>query len=373
MAISIDQYIDITSGVAGATLVKDRELILRVFTTSIILPALTVREFTSSKDVGAVFGLSSSEYLIANKYFAFISKSITAPKKISFYKTDATPLLTLINSSDISNNFGTFMFVDELLVADITAVANWNTEQNVRYGYLVPVTTANAVEITGALANTGGSIVTMRENSTSWDEVIPAMLLASTDYTRPNSTKNYMFQTPSFNATVTTDLNKQLYDGLKVNYVGQTQQGGQKISFYQTGVMFDTNFTSANTFFNEVWLKARIESLFLGVLLSEERISANIQGRNTAMSILAQAASEALNNGTISVGTELTLPQKLAIKRLTDNDFAHTDVSDKGYFVGGEFKSTLDVNGVATYFFDYILVYKKDDVINKVNGSNIAI
>ena len=84
MAISQKRYIDITSGVGGGAAASNRELIARCFTTSEFAPFGSVMEFTSLDNVGLQFGTESDEYAFASDYFGFVSKNITAPKKISF-------------------------------------------------------------------------------------------------------------------------------------------------------------------------------------------------------------------------------------------------------------------------------------------------
>jgi hypothetical protein len=84
MAISFKRYVDIVSGVGGGAGVRLRDLILRLFSSSTLVPEHTVIEMESAAEVGAYFGTSSSEYLRAVFYFGFVSKLITAPKKISF-------------------------------------------------------------------------------------------------------------------------------------------------------------------------------------------------------------------------------------------------------------------------------------------------
>jgi len=89
MAISLDRYVDITSGVGAASSVATRELIGRFFTANTLLPTNSYREFTSSEQVGEYFGFSSDEYNRAVFYFAWVSKNITAPQKISFARYNA--------------------------------------------------------------------------------------------------------------------------------------------------------------------------------------------------------------------------------------------------------------------------------------------
>lgn len=93
MAISITRYVDITSGVGAGVSVSRRELILRLFTTSALVPTDAVVEFESASDVGSYFGTSSEEYARAAFYFGWVSKLITAPQKLSFasYRPAATP------------------------------------------------------------------------------------------------------------------------------------------------------------------------------------------------------------------------------------------------------------------------------------------
>lgn len=84
MSISIKKYVDITSGVGGGATVKERELILRLFTKDAKVPAGVVMEFTDINDVATTFGTASEEYKRAVPYFSFVSKMMTKAKKLSF-------------------------------------------------------------------------------------------------------------------------------------------------------------------------------------------------------------------------------------------------------------------------------------------------
>ena len=86
MAISIKKYINIVSGVGAGTSVRTKDLILRIFTQSQFISPNTVIECESAEDVAGVFGYGSEEHKRATFYFSYISKTITAPKKISFFR-----------------------------------------------------------------------------------------------------------------------------------------------------------------------------------------------------------------------------------------------------------------------------------------------
>jgi len=97
MAIEFKKYIDIVSAVGGSGGVRLRELVGRIFTQSDLMPAQSILEFTTAKDVGTYFGFTSTQYARALFYFSFIGKQVTSPKKLSFASwnsVDTAPRIT---------------------------------------------------------------------------------------------------------------------------------------------------------------------------------------------------------------------------------------------------------------------------------------
>jgi hypothetical protein len=86
MAISIRKYVEIISGVGGGVGVRQRELVGRLFSEDTKTPGGAVVEFSDADSVGVYYGFASPEYLRAVFYFSFVSKSITAPKKLGFVR-----------------------------------------------------------------------------------------------------------------------------------------------------------------------------------------------------------------------------------------------------------------------------------------------
>ena len=89
MAISQTKYVNIVSTVGGAETVAQRELIGRIFTQSLLVPADSVIEFSGGAisalaSIADYFGVTSNEYSRAADYFSFVSKKGTQPSKISF-------------------------------------------------------------------------------------------------------------------------------------------------------------------------------------------------------------------------------------------------------------------------------------------------
>lgn len=84
MSISIARFIRIVSGVGGASGVRERDLIGRLFTASPRVPVSEVLEFGSAGDVAAFFGADSPEARRARFYFGFLSKSLGRARALSF-------------------------------------------------------------------------------------------------------------------------------------------------------------------------------------------------------------------------------------------------------------------------------------------------
>lgn len=504
MAISFSRYVAITSGVGGGFGVRQRDLILRLFSTSERVPARTVIEMDNADDVESYFGSTSPEYLRAVRYFGFVSKNISAPRKISFGRwanvetsakifgqrngaaplasltavasgsfrltlgnytgdvlgvsltgaanlaavasaiqtavravvaggvawTAATvqydapsnsfnltsgdlgtpgavavvaaatgtplapllgwgaqavfspgveaeePLQSFIDSVEASDNFGSFAFIPALTDPQILAVATQNDSYNVRFMYLVGFdTSGEASTLYTALSGLSGVAWTYSPLATEYPELLPAAVLAATDYSKRNSVQNYMFQIATLTPSVLTNALADLFDANRANYYGRTQTAGQNIDFYQRGVMggLATDPVDMNTYANEIWLKDRAGSQIMSLLLSLSRVSANQQGRSQLLAVLSPVIEQATFNGTISVGKTLTPVQKLAIGTLTGDDLAWQQVETLGYWVDIVLESYVTTDGRTEWKGVYTLIYSKDDVIRKVEGSHVLI
>lgn len=292
---------------------------------------------------------------------------------------------TLTNSASSSNNFGSFLFLTSFNTSQVTEAATWNQGQNVQFMYCVPTSAANASAINTALLSIGGSAVTLAPLTTAYPahtstdeypEQCPMMILAATNYTAVNSVQNYMFQQFSLTPSVTTDAAADLYDGLNTNYYGQTQESGSQIAFYQRGLMSGssvvTNLLLMNVYADEQWLKAAMGAQIMSLLLALPRISANAQGTNQINAVLMSVINQAVNNGTISVAAMLNTNQIVFITEITNDPNAWRQVQTIGYWLNVVMVTIPDTMPIQ-YEAEYTLVYKKDDVVNKVVGSHILI
>lgn len=499
MAIAFSKYIDITSGVGGGAGVRQRDLILRIYTTNELVATGHVLEFTDLESVGTYFGTTSEEYKRASFYFGWISKNITKANKISFARwadvatkpqifgepekatlnqlkaitagdfyigiggtpehvsaldfsaatsfadvaaslqtkiralsnaqfttatvtydairksfdfegttagvaalavsagtvNDASALLgwtttgaivsdgvavetvtdVLTASTNLSNNFASFLFTKALSIEQVTEAATWNDAQNNMFIFCVPVLDVNASNYYTALVGKSGSAVTLSEVSGQYPEMIPAMVLAATAYEKVNSVQNYMFQTFDLSASVTDTTKSNAYDLLRVNYYGQTQTAGQPILFYQRGIMMGglTDATDQNTYANEIWLKDAAGAQLMSLFMALPKISANATGRAQLTAALQSVIDRALSNGVISVGKPLNTTQKLYIAQITDDDLAWHQVQNLGYWFSVSLESYVTQDSRTEWKGVYTLVYAKDDVIRSIEGSHIMI
>lgn len=282
---------------------------------------------------------------------------------------------TLTNSTGKSNNFGSFAFVPTLNQNQIVEAATWNDGQNVLFQYSVPCSAANAAALSAALINFSGVELTLAPLAAEYPEQVPMMILAATDYTKRNSVQNYMFQIFSLTPSVTLDSDANTYDAIRVNYYGQTETAGQLLSFYQRGVMMGlaTDPVDQNVYGNEQWLKDAAGAALMSLLLSLAKVSANVQGRSQILATLQSVIDQGLFNGTISVGKTLNNSQKLFISNATGDPKAWQQVQSIGYWVDCVMQSFVDSASITEWKAVYTLIYSKDDVIRKIEGTHVLI
>lgn len=334
---------------------------------SAVAAAISVQEGVGGVPIAAILGWLPAAVNING---VFSNGAITNPGSAAETVTE-----TLTASANASNNFGSFLFLPTLSLANVILAANWNKAQNVQYMYTVRVLSADVAAWSSILTGVGaigGVGLTLANISTEYPEQVPMMIEAATDYTTVNAVQNYMFQQFILTPEVTTDTAADLMDAARVNYYGRTQDAGRFIDFYQRGVLMGiaTDPRDMNVYANEQWLKDAAGAAIMTLLLSLSRISANTQGRSQILTTLQSVINQALNNGTISVGKTLTNAQILYITELTGDPQAWHQVQTIGYWVNCTIVSFGDP---LQYKAVYTLVYSKDDAIRKVDGTHVLI
>lgn len=237
--------------------------------------------------------------------------------------------------------------------------------------YIASITSSTVFVMSAAA--TGSTITTITFQLNEYPEMAPMMIAAATDYTAINSVQNYMFNVFTLTPSVTLQSTAQSYNALSVNYYGQVQNAGVNFSFYQQGVLqgTSTNPLNQNTYMNEVWLKDAMAVAILNLLLGLTQVAANNQGRSQILTTMQNIINQALNNGTISVGKQLTQLQQSYITSATGDPVAWYQVQNDGYWVDVVISPSMTTPVV--YTATYTLIYSQDDVIRLVTGTNTLI
>ena len=378
MPISQSKYVDIKSGINNIRIATEKELIARIFTTSASL-TVNVLECESLAEVGDVFASSSDEYKIAEQYFSFINKYARSPRKISFAKdlsgVDSNGYSTAFDIIyQANNNFATFVFLGLSNSSDIATLATHiATDYPSEFMMIVPVTSSTYSTIQPAVANINGVSLELVDNSDGkYNYVLPMSITATTDYNKENGTVNYMYmQDNNMGVVVDDDTSAETYDEVKINYYGRTQQAGQKLAFYQNGVL-QGNYQDQSIYVNEIWLKDALTTKYLNYMLLTSNWYANKAGQAIGQGLVVDIIERAKLNGTITTEKEISEADKVYIYNVTADENAWRQIYQLGYYLITSI-TKVTINNQETYQFNYTLLYSKGDSIKKVEGQNILI
>jgi hypothetical protein len=329
---------------------------------------------TSANDVAAALGWYASQGALIN------DASLLETRVAGFNRV-----------TNLNNNCGEFCYddVSALTLPDATAVAQANAALNVVFIFRVLVGPTNYSTWSAALIGIAGVGLEYEDPSVSgarqYIEMLPMSIHAAINYNAANGAVNFMFKqngvyNPSINDNPGT-VQSDTLDAARVNYYGVTQSAGQKISFYQRGYLCGsaTAPVSSTVYSNEQWFKDHLASQLMNLQLSVGQIPANqrgqimceavIQGQPATAQAPASGIELAIRNGTISTNSSLTLTQQIYITQQTNDTTAWQQVQSIGYWKTTNITQAVN-NGVTEYTLNYIIIYRKDDVINKIVGSH---
>lgn len=293
-----------------------------------------------------------------------------------------TPVEAISASAEDNNNFGSFVFCSPavpLTNDEIVSLAAWNHAQNVMYLYSLSTVQNNAAALYALLQGYSGCALNVSADAvdSTFIDQAPCEILASIDYDTVNATQNFMFyQFASRAVAVTSNTVADAMDAVRANYIGQTQTAGQKLAFYQRGILMggSTAPVDMNVYANEMWLKDYISAQYMTALLSLPEIAANTSGKATMVSVLQGAVDQGKFNGCISAGKALSVNQQLYITQITGDKMAWRSVATNGYWYNVQILSRVNENnGLTEYYAKYLLVYGKDDSIRFVEGTDTLI
>lgn len=291
-----------------------------------------------------------------------------------------TPDVAISKAAGISNNFGTFVFAGSTLTDEqIAAVGLWNATQNNQYVYSVAVPLSRLGILSALVSGTSGLCLNIQSDTAANDfvEQCPCEITGSLNYNVPGAAQNFMFyQFPNRNVTVSDDAIADIADADLGNYIGLTQVNGQRLAFYQRGVLCGgaNDATDISVYVNEIWLKSALTASFMTLLLSLGSVQPNPEGAAYLIGAAQPVLNMATNNGTFSIGKELDTTQQAYISQVTGDPLAWRQVVTLGYWLEITFSRYSNPNsGRTEYKANYRLIYSKGDSIRAVEGQDIMI
>ncbi len=282
----------------------------------------------------------------------------------------------LESSYQENSNFATFTFIDNEINSDSWfEIAKWGMNNHPsEFMCVIPVTFANKNEIQDKVKDVDGVSLELCEEvgNGRFNFIMPMAITATTDYNKENGTVNYMFnQYNQMEVMVDDDGSAEDCDNKKINYYGRTQQAGQKIAFYQNGVL-QGGFQDQNIYVNEIWLKDALATVFLNYMLSTSNWYANKSGQSIGQGLITDVIDRAKLNGTITTEKEINVDDKVFIYNITSDENAWRQIYQEGYYLMTDIVKVTENNQIK-YKFVYTLVYSKGDSIKKVEGYNILV
>lgn len=277
----------------------------------------------------------------------------------------------LTAQAQISNNFGSYAFIETLTDDQVLESSTWDHVENVKYIYLHRVVASGAQDAYDALNALSGTDLTLRDVAltTDYPWLLPGAIFAATPYSQRASVQNYMYQQGDLETTVSDATLSNFYDSIRVNYYGETQTAGSLLAFYQRGFLMGgaTAPIDIGVFANEISLKDSIGVSIFNLFLAVSAVPTNASGETQVLSAIQAPIEAALFNGIISVGKTLNSTQIAFIGTITGDPEAYFQVQDAGYWVNVEITEPSPSEFVAVY----TLIYSKSDVVRKVEGSQL--
>lgn len=333
--------------------------------------------FTVQLAPTALGDIAATSVSVGAQDVAFIAGLTAAANAIDIKGVAAqTALDAFTASQDISDNFGSFLFIDTLDLSEVTSLAAANDALNVKFMYTARVLRADYAAWFTALKSFSGIGLTLMDPAlypNEYPDQLPMAILAATNYDKRNAVQNYMFkQGQNLTPLVTTTVDSDALDANRINYYGQTATAGQKITFYQRGKLMGlpTDPIDMNVYANEMWLKDDAGAALMALQLGVSRVPANATGVAMILGTLQPIIDQALLNGTISVGKELNSQQKIFIEQQTGDDTAWRQVESVGYIVSCVIEQDVQPDSSIEFKAVYTLIYSKDDAIRVIDGTH---
>lgn len=237
----------------------------------------------------------------------------------------------------VTQNWGTFSTMFEPALADKEAFSAWTSLQNERYLYAGYDSDVNA-KTSGSTATWVYAIKAANDVGTApiFGDVTHAAFLmgqvASLDFTRLNGRATSAFkQGTGLVASVTSDADATALLANGYNFYGAFGTGTQNFTWFHPGSMAG-KWKWVDSYVNQIWLNAQLQSAMLNLLLSVGSIPYNSDGYAMVDAAIMDPLNAALNFGAIRAGVPLSSSQASQLQNALGVDVSNV-IYQRGYYL----------------------------------------
>ena len=304
------------------------------------VPAGTLKTYTQASDVATDFTASSIEARMATVYFSGYEDAASAPSTLLIYvaaadhETDPAALMNEVAGQ--TQDFAGFTTTWEPPLAQKQAFATWTAGQSDRYWYVPWDTDEQALAAQnstsfGTWLQAQGIDGTTLVYKNPLAAAFCLSWMASIDFSATNGRTNLCFRrsgliAPSVtDATTAATLRSNGY-----NFYGAYANGLGRFQWLEDGHVSGA-FLWADSYINQIWLNASLQSALLNLLLNVGQIPYNSEGDGLISAAVQDTINQALSFGAIRPGVNLTSLQKQQIDRAAGTTISNT-VQTRGWY-----------------------------------------
>lgn len=305
------------------------------------IPAGTLKTYMQASDVARDFAASSLEASMASVYFASHDDAAQIPSTLLVYVAPAehetAPDALMNEISGQTQAFTGFTTTWEPTLAQKQAFATWVAGTTDRYWYVPWDTDEQALNPQNS-ASFGTWLQNQNIDGTTLiykDPLAAAFCLswmASLDFSATSGRTTLCFRrsgllTPSVtDATTAATLRANGY-----NFYGAYANGLGRFQWLEDGHVSGA-FLWADSYINQIWLNASLQSALLNLLLGVGQIPYNTEGDGLISAAVQDTINQALRFGVIRPGVALSSTQKQQINRTAGTTISDTVQSRGWYF-----------------------------------------
>lgn len=255
----------------------------------------------------------------------------------------ATPNGAMNDITDVTQNWATFLTVFEPATDVMMDFAAWVQTTNDRYAYIgwysdaAPLAGPAPASFPGLVvaANMSG-VVPIYEPATDAGNGRKAALIAgiaaSTDYEQANGSLAYAYKGQGGLVADITDATQALnLEANGSNFYGAYATANQRFTFLQRGVM-PGPWKFINQYIDQIWLNNDLQLALMLLMVSIRKLPYNTTGYNNIRSAMLDPVQQALTNGVIQPGVQLSNSQRAQVNTDAGLNIAGV-LSTSGYYI----------------------------------------